>query len=285
MQKHKVNVSGKRLGEANWLEFSGVSDLADAMDNCNNYYTKKPDEKEAWAGGSWNEAKGRARNGQQSRVKRSDDLLAKIESLNDFVSSSFEVAASVTGGVPCVPAMLAGHPASMRMRRRTVSAMAPLAIIVDSTVSASITSATIERRGAAVLALVRILSALRPVSLYITAGLQSSGETSLISVPINTAPLDLARAAWALSSPDFLRKSCFGVHSDHAEFDHAIHWAFANHTWQTTEYPAWFAEQIGMPDFLPVTGVFSGTEFKSDGAAAKWVEDRARDLTGQQAAA
>ena len=114
---------------------------------------------------------------------------------------------ALAGGSPLVPAYLAGHPLAMRQRVRIASQHAPMAIVVDTTISSGISNETIRKRGAAILALVRLLGAVRPIELYAACGIgsnQHDGATWFFA-RIETAPLDLGRAGFALCNPTFPR--------------------------------------------------------------------------------
>ena len=151
-------------------------------------------------------------NGNESYVAASDKIMAELEGLIGFNSSSFRTINDVVGGSPNIGNYLAGNPMSMRRRVRTHSEFAPITIVADLGLRAMNTDAEIARRGAAVLALVRILSTMRPVTLYVGACSRSStNSTTATMVRVETAPLDLARAAYMTSSKAFTRKLCFDV--------------------------------------------------------------------------
>ena len=101
-----------------------------------------------------------------------------------------------------VNASPACQPISMRVRRRTADDAAPLTICIDLTSSADIDPEYLVKRGTAILALARILSSLRPVTIWLGAGLSGGGKADGTSAwfQIDSAPLDLARAAFQISS-------------------------------------------------------------------------------------
>jgi hypothetical protein len=88
-----------------------------------------------------------------------------------------------------------------------------LAIIADVTTSASVSGGDIQRRGAAILALVRVLSTRRPIELW--AGTMVDADNGRNAVytfaRIETSPLDLATACFALAHPAFPRHLCYGL--------------------------------------------------------------------------
>lgn len=166
-----------------------------------------------WTGGmAYNDSLRRVQEGCNAAAARSDAYLSKLEA-RDFVSRKFVTVAAVAGGLPCVPAMLAGHPLAMRQRRRQMTDSAPLAIIVDVASSGNIRAEQLEKRGAAVTALVRMLSAVRPVSLHIGVSVTPGGTTDGVHVfcRMDTAPIDLARTAHMLTHASVARAMFYGA--------------------------------------------------------------------------
>lgn len=155
--------------------------------------------------------------GDASYVARSDALLAKFEDLTP-TRTAWANRLDVVGGAPDVQAYLAGHPMNMRRRVRVIKEAAPLGIVVDLTTSAGVSQDTMAKRGALVLALVRSLETRRPVSLHIVMGLAAGHPTDpdgqhsavFISCEVDTKPLNLASAAYLLSSSDW-RHWSFGL--------------------------------------------------------------------------
>ena len=148
-----------------------------------------------------------------ARVSASDAMLSKMEKYA-FESNKRTWRNDIAGGCPDVPAYIAGQPLSMRRRTIVESDSAPLAIIVDLTASEGIPADIMERRGAAILALVRVLSTRRPVELWAGAFLQGGPagmDACAFFARIDTAPLDLARAAHVLSSQSMPRQIGFAL--------------------------------------------------------------------------
>ena len=161
---------------------------------------------DSWAGGTFAQALRWTRDGDAAFVARSDALLAKFESLC-FPTTRREWRNDVAGFVPNVPAHVAGLPTSMRRRPRREAPAAPITIHVDLFLSAGFSAEAALARGAAILALVRILATTRAVSLYVGYGTtESSGRTTCPVVRLNTTPLDLAHAAYVLCSTSFVRR-------------------------------------------------------------------------------
>lgn len=147
-----------------------------------------------------------AREGDAGGVAKSDALLAKMEAL-DLYAPRVRVRDGVAGGVPNVPAFLAGHPLNMRRRVREDDNASPLAVVVDLASSGGIDAAVVQKRGVAILALVRALTARRPVELYVGCSLDADdGENAVhVYARVETTPMDLLRAAHWISHPSFPR--------------------------------------------------------------------------------
>jgi hypothetical protein len=244
----------------------------EAKDTQRDFYNASPDETTQ-----------RLETGNPALVAASDKLLSIMEERVTPASGAFRSVPMVAGGVVNVPAYLAGHPANMRLRRRVEDQYGPIAIVIDVTVSAGVDHKTIARRGAAALALVRALQGSRPVSLLVSMGLQMDDVNMVSVMDVDTAPLDLARAAWCLGAPEYLRRLGFGLAShacgNEKSEDKYIPWAFSDHTWQTKHLPGWIADREGFGDFVAVPGIVHGTTFKTDENAAAWVVKQVHDLT------
>lgn len=170
----------------------------------------------AWDNGqSFNKAIEYGRTGDKSLVAASDDFMSKMENMVDMQSSKHTIVRSIAGGSVNVGAYLAGSPQCMRIRKRTKSQSAPLTIAVEITSSGGIDASHLIKRGNAVLALARLLSLSRPISLWITAASQPScsgrSASSAIAVRLDSAPLDLGRAAHVLCAPAFSRSCMYAA--------------------------------------------------------------------------
>lgn len=210
----------KRCGKAkdHWLLFDSPGELAAyAVATCRGgkHWDATAD---SWRGESSDDAARLTQQGDLSRVARSDALLERFERFA-IETERKRWTDDVCGGFPNVPAYLAGHPLAMRRRIADRDGGAPLAIVLDLSSSASITAGAIERRGAAILALVRILTMRRPVELWAGCALDADRRTnaSLIFTRIDTTPLDLARAAYVMTSAGFARSLVYNIgHAKHA---------------------------------------------------------------------
>lgn len=172
--------------------------------------------------------------GDLALAAKSDGLLAKFEHA-ELTAGRHRWIDDTAGGVPNVPAYIAGQPLAMRNRRRIADDRAPLKVVVDVGAANDITASEIEARGAAILALVRVLSIGRPVELWACAGLDADNcsNASWSFVQIETAPLDLARAAFILTHPAALRRifwACAMAHGYKARTPYGEGQRHAQHT-------------------------------------------------------
>lgn len=122
---------------------------------------------------------------------------------------------SVAGYIPCVPAVLAGHPEAFLRPIDEDSDSSPIRVYASVGCSAGISAKDLTKRGIAILALVIKLQAIRPVELWITDDSGGSGYGLFGCLRIETAPLDLSTAAYALTSAGFFRNLCFEFNYQH----------------------------------------------------------------------
>jgi hypothetical protein len=153
---------------------------------------------------------------------------------------------------------------NMRVRRRVQSEKAPLNIVVDCVSSGGITAETLEKRGAAILALVRILSATRPVSLYIAASALPYGDgdtrTSVgVVARLDSAPIDLARAAHLLCAPGVSRQMAYGfIDSDGGkrEDSNGLAWGYNSNDFQREHGKEYWQRSLGIGEMLFIAAPF-----------------------------
>ena len=236
-----------------------------------------------WHGANVSDTLQRAQAGDSARVADCDRLLSIMETGADFSTARSVTVAAVAGGLPNVPAMLAGSPMAMRRRQRVTDQAAPLSVVVDLGVSSAVKSATLARRGAAALALVRLLAATRPVTLWVVAGQQCSrysdhAQNAAFAVRLDTAPLDLSRAAWLLCAPEAFRRAGFAVSQTVAGYarETDVNWLDNNHSKHPELIAACLPALTGTSDCLLVPSLITSgsTQFDSDSAAAAWVQEQ-----------
>lgn len=222
------------------------------------------------------------RDGDVSRVAASDSMLAQMEQY-EFSRPRPQWETCRAGSVPNVPAYLAGSPASMLRRSRELSSRAPVAVVVDLVSSGAISARLLEKRGAAILAFVRAISMQRPVELWAANYLQANQtNASLILARIETAPLDLARAAFILGSAAYSRGLLYEYARKHHAFNGA--WPFAN---EKTRATIGDAARLALPHITDIVAIEApyGTD-DSFTNPEKWIADQlaALDAMEQQAA-
>ena len=214
-------------GGTDYFAITDLPGFADLADKVKGHHRSRCTEKNDWTGSkSFATSTDQVRNGDLSGVAASEKLLEKLET-EQFVSPVWRNRLDVVGGAPCVPAYLAGHPMNMRRRERVASEQGPLAVIVSMTLSGGIDTETMRKRGATLLALVRLLSTSRPVELWTAICLGGSKHGTHVLTRIDTAPLDLARAAHMLTCPSVTRGLGYGICTDlkeggswpHGDFD------------------------------------------------------------------
>lgn len=214
------------------------------------------------------------REGEASRVAASEDYLAKFEGKFAFHTARFKTIDAVAGGAPNVAAYIAGTPLAMRRRQRTADDLAPLTIVVDTTSSGGINAAKLERRGAALLALVRLLAARRPVTLWAGAALGPRGDNRVqmcsVMTRIETAPLDLARAAFLLGHPGASRGIGYSVIGEQCRGFGA--WPYNDIDKTRTYGPEYFGRLFPGTEILYMPPVFGG-ELEST-APDKWLTEK-----------
>ncbi len=182
--------------------------------------------------------------GDNSIVPKAEAILAQIDAAVEVPSPVW--APSVYGAYPMVPEYLAGAPDPMRRMIPAASDVSPVSVVVATDPAAGVTHADMLIRGVAVIALVMKLSTIRPVKLTLlsennTQRLNAEGriEPYLLAVDINTQPLDLASACFAIAGASFARHLAFSVTAHNG---HSVSWPTEHNT------PRWlpYLHRIGL---------------------------------------
>lgn len=234
--------------------------------------------------------------GDTSRVERSGKVLERIETVERIAEARPRVENTVTGSLVNVPAYLQGSPMAMRRKRRTLD-KAPLNIVVDVCASHGICKATLERRGVAILALLRKLEAEGyPVTLYLAAGMHADGAKVTFHIArMDSQPLDLARACWQLCDDQMLRDAFFKqAHKQPGANGYGISWPWARGSrlsmkeWTRDHelHAVVWGKVLDCPanELLVVPPVFldEARKFDSDEMAADWVNEQYAAITEKQ---
>lgn len=188
-----------------------VCDMPGFIEFCDKSTRNRGSSRDSWYGGmGFDKSLDCVRSGDLAGVPASEQYLKAFENLVP-ATKAFQVFDSVVGGIPNVPAYIAGMPLNMRQRRRTVKSTAPICVMADLTSSAGVSADDVRKRGCAILALVRLLSAIRPIQLWAVVALGSHRKRNTVAARLNTAPLDLARAAHVLTHPSVSRCLSYGA--------------------------------------------------------------------------
>ena len=232
--------------------------------------------------------------GDNRLTARSDKMLTEIEAASPLAAIARETIATVSGGAVNVAAHLAGSPVPMR-RRVKVEAPAPLKIVVDVGASATLSNEIIERRGVAVLALLRLLvsagHAIEVYTVHANGNAADGSDTGFAFMRLETSPLDVARAAWVLSSPGFGRYIGYAASSTMGGKPLSV-WPWANNKWNGNLEAQTEAYALGLgcqpEDLIVLPPLFSGQQrdiLKTDEQAAEWVAERYKETLAKHALA
>jgi len=205
--------------------------------------------------------------GDEARVGASEEFMAALESaVVPTARPRWEDAPA--GFVPNVPAFLAGHPASMRRRVRRQHESAPLALIADLAASATINATDVAKRGAAILALVRILGTRRPLELHAgSAVMHARGGACAVLARLDTTPLDVATAAHVLANPGWVRRLCYSLGERDYGFNGA--WGFRDRRFCIAKAEELLAMAFPYSQVLVIPAI--GWDDESVKDPAKWV--------------
>lgn len=194
-----------RNDNMNTVSFDSITELAAWADKEIDESRRYRRDSGSWYGRTdWATTTARCAMGYDANVEEARKLLTKLESSINVSTTVWE--SQVSGCFPIVPEYLAGEPECMYEQTPSTADTAPLSIYIDLTTSYSIEADEYRKRGLAVLALTMLLSAVRPVNLHLItvmggkAAKGADGEQfSIVSARVETAPLDLTRAAYALT--------------------------------------------------------------------------------------
>ncbi|WP_288927224.1 hypothetical protein [uncultured Maritimibacter sp.] len=207
-----------------------------------------------------------ARAGVPSIVSRSEKLMAGIEDHIDLAGMQRGTVAAVSGGAPNVPAYLSGAPLAMRRRQQVVNSdQGEIVVMVNTFAPARMPHDVARRRGAAALALVRAASTVRPVRLFL---FELTDDRVLTIIRIETAPLDLARAAWAAGELAFTHTTLIPIQF-RSRFTGGIRCAADDATEKTLKDWAAGLGAAGVL-FTPPLLHSHREHFETDEAAARW---------------
>jgi hypothetical protein len=186
--------------------FNTIRDFFVAFDECG---------ASSYGDGSWNSWYGpdsadvvrlKSITGDRDLVPAAESMLRQLQT--NIETPRLEWHRNVAGPVCVVPDVLSGSPTPFRRQVFVREANRPIEIFVDVGSSASIKAETLRKRGTAILALVMALARLRPVALNLidcSDGNRDGSGESVVTIRLETAPLDIAKACYALTNIGLVR--------------------------------------------------------------------------------
>jgi hypothetical protein len=220
VSKRTADVPG--FGKVFHQEYDSAAAFVAALPTHNNTHGGR-----TFCGGlGFDEAKRACAVGSLDAVTEANRMIEQVELEGLMTGGAAQWEQAIAGAFPCVPAYLANIPECMLARVECEAVTAPVRVFLDCCAAAGITADQMRTRGTAALALVLALSGRRPVELYVYASLGAYGGCvgAVPLIRIETRPLDVAAASFALAHAAFLRRLCFSWGYDGREFNGG--WAF-----------------------------------------------------------
>jgi len=200
-----------------FYSFDSIQDFARACE--------KLTPRDAYSEGSWygfesyNDTLKGCFKGDSNLVVKSDEFLEQVEAESIETLQPYW-AKSVQGAFCNVPDYLSGSPTPMRLRKKASSELSPVSIYVSTTCSGGIDSEVMTKRGLVALALLRKLETIRPVSLYLLAETHGNKDgICAIAVRMQSSPIDLSVACYALAHVSFARHLTYTFAQRHEGFN------------------------------------------------------------------
>jgi hypothetical protein len=183
----------------------------DWIDHAKGYRERPISTNLAWHGGETvNQTEEFSLVGDKRLVPEAEALIRKLTT--EINVPKAEWIPSPAGAYPIIPDHLRGLPTSMRRRVEIQNDRSAINIYLCVTSSAGVNAKILTKRGVTVLALALAMTRIRPVKLSIISIIEGkdNGET-VITAEINTHPIDLATACYALTSQGFSRRLTYEV--------------------------------------------------------------------------
>lgn len=163
-----------------------------------------------WGGDSLSALLGKCLSGEERHIPKAEALMELLREEIEIPRATWSPSAH--GAFPDVGSFLAGEVECMRHMRSDPSATTPVRIYFDPTSWAGIAASDLVERGVAALALTMALAQMRPVELWTYSDLDSNGsDLALICAQIQTNPLMLSEACFALCNPGYARGLTYGL--------------------------------------------------------------------------
>lgn len=261
--------------DAKLVEYTSLSDLGNAVSKA--HARGMSDNAGAWGGGSSTDFFKSLKRGNLSYASRAAKYVKHFSNVA-IREHGITFDYNMHHGVLDYHTALTGDPMCMYGATIAETDRSPVHVYVDPWVSGDVGPHIIERRGIAVLALVQALSIYRPVKCSVLKGSTNvpSRNQVIQIIDIPTAPMDLARASWMLSSPMLNRQGFLvAVHTAVDNFKPCVSPPLYNVGWQQNGGMAkWMAERDGVDDVIFLHRLTSAFAWDSDDKAIAWVKDQ-----------
>lgn len=195
-----------------------------------------------WGGDSLSTLQDKCISGETKHVAAAE---AMLDALRDEIEvPRAQWAPSPFGAFPNVGEFLAGEIDCMRVMSSDPSQTSPVRVWYDPTSSAAISHEDLVKRGTAALALTMALSQIRPVELWTFSDLDATGNgLALICSKIQTAPLMLSEACFALCNPGYARGLTYGLAEARMGFEGM--WGFGDYCQDATARAELMRQALG----------------------------------------
>lgn len=169
-----------------------------------------------WAGGSFSDAVQRAQGGaNEAAIAAVEAIVDQVEHDLPLTAAAGVMAPQIVGHLPHIPNYLSGVPDCMMAPTEALGG-GPIRIAVDFCCSGSVSTETMQKRGAAIAAFAYLASTRRPVELFALGGIGPSHEAPPLNawvpvVNLGVSPLDIASVTYALTDATMLRQLAFAM--------------------------------------------------------------------------
>lgn len=245
-----------------------------------NWYDRSPSK--SWDGGvSTLEATNRALNGDASLVAMATSAIDKIETtVEGNVRAQNEY--SFSGSRVSVPSYLSGNPRAMVRRVKREMPTRSISIVVSTTCSGDIGADIMLKRGCTILALLELLQAQQiQVELSLLAETHGKTDGDLYQlIRIESKPLDLSTAAFAIAHPAFARNMTYAMSHHLDGFNGG--WPKSRPFGGRSAMSVWYGnlrKTLGLTDSdLLIEGASSWDPLVA--RPEEWIKERMSQLTG-----